>query len=182
MSAYTWRSFYNKLLHISDLNSAYGKKVSKLAFRVRFQSIVQHESQSFDDYLADFSHSSIDYDFDDQLDNCLNNKVVVGLRSDQIKTKLLEDENKSLADIVKSLRDLERVNRKSTSNKSAPTSAFSAHQVRSGTNQTRFVPGFFNLNHLSRHVFRLSNHRPITLLVYPVTIVVFQVTNLTNVL
>ena len=28
---------------IADLDSAYGKKVSKLASRVRFQSIVQHE-------------------------------------------------------------------------------------------------------------------------------------------
>ena len=31
---------------IADLDSAYGKKVSKLASRVRFQSIVQHEGVS----------------------------------------------------------------------------------------------------------------------------------------
>ena len=56
---------------ITDLDSAYGKKVSKLAFRVRFQSIVQHEGQSVDEYFADLRHSSINCGFGDQLDNRL---------------------------------------------------------------------------------------------------------------
>ena len=128
---------------ITDLDSAYGKKVSKLASRVRFQSIVQHESQSVDEYLADIRHSSIDCCFGDQLDNRLKNQFVVGLRSDQIMKKLREEEEKALSDIVKKARDLELVNRESRSSKSAPTSEFSAQQVRSGTNQTRFIPRGF---------------------------------------
>ena len=85
---------------ITDFDSAYGKKVSKLASRVRFQSIVQHEGQSVDEYLAKLRPSSIDCGFRDQLDNRLKDQFVVGLRSDQIKMKLLEDEDKALADIV----------------------------------------------------------------------------------
>ena len=111
---------------ITDLDSAYGKKVSKLASRVRFQSIVQHEGQSVNEYLADLRHSSIDCGFGNQLDNRLKDQFVVGLRSDQIKKKLLEDEEKALADIVKRARDLELVNRESTSSKPAPTSSYSA--------------------------------------------------------
>ena len=128
---------------ITDLDTEYGKKVSKLASRERFQSIVQHEDQSVDEYLADIRRSSIDCGFGDQLDNRLTDQFVVGLRSDQIKKKLFEDEDKPLADIVKKARDLELVNRESCSSKSAPTLAFSAHQVRSGTNQTRFIPRYF---------------------------------------
>ena len=76
---------------ITNLDSAYVKKVSKLASRVRFQAIVQHEGQSVDEYLAELRHSSIDCGFGDQLDNRLKDQFVVGLRSDQIKKKLLEE-------------------------------------------------------------------------------------------
>ena len=96
---------------ITDLDSAYGKKVSKLTTRVRFQSIVQHEGQSVDEFLADLRHSSIDCGYGDKLDNRFKDQFVVGLRSDQIKEKLLEDEDKALADIVKRARDLKLVNR-----------------------------------------------------------------------
>ena len=53
---------------------------------------------------------SIDCGFGDQLDNRLKDQFVVGLRFDQIKMKLLEDEDKALADIVNRARDLELVN------------------------------------------------------------------------
>ena len=45
---------------ITHLDSAYGKKVSKLASRVRFQAIVQQEGQTVNEYLAELRHSSID--------------------------------------------------------------------------------------------------------------------------
>ena len=129
---------------ITDLDSAYGKKVSKLASRVRFQSIGQHESQSVDEYLADLRHSSIDCGFGDQLDNRLKDQFVVGLRSDQIMKKLREDEEKALADIVKKARDIELVNRESSSSKSAPTSEFLAHQVRSGRKSNSIYSTWFS--------------------------------------
>ena len=94
---------------ITDLDSAYGKKVSKLASPIRFQSIVQQEGQSVDEYLADLRHSSIDCGFGDKLDNRIKDQFVVGLRSDQIRKRLLEDENKALADIVKRARNLEQI-------------------------------------------------------------------------
>ena len=67
---------------IIDLGSAYGNKVSKLASRVRLKSIVQHEGQSVNEYLADLRHSSIDCGIGDQLDNRLKDQFVVGFRSD----------------------------------------------------------------------------------------------------
>ena len=66
---------------IIDLESAFGKNELKLAFWVRFQFIVQHESQSVDAYLADLRHSSIDCGFGDQLHNCLKNQFVVSLKA-----------------------------------------------------------------------------------------------------
>ena len=50
---------------ITDLDRAYGKKVSKLASRVHLQSIVQHERKSADEYLAKLCHSLIDCGFRD---------------------------------------------------------------------------------------------------------------------
>ena len=125
---------------ITDLESAYGKSVSKLASWVRLKSIVQHKGLSVDKYLANLRHSAIDCGLGDELDSRLKDHIVVSFRSNQIKKKLLKDEDKALADIVKKARDLEQVNRKSSSSKSAPISAFSAHQVRSDTNVTRYIP------------------------------------------
>ena len=50
---------------ITNIDSEYGKKVTKFASRVRFQSIVQHEGQSVDEYLAKLRHSSIGCGFGD---------------------------------------------------------------------------------------------------------------------
>ena len=124
---------------ITDLDSAYGKKVSKLESRVRSQSIVQHIGQSEDEFFANLRHSSINYGFGNLLDIRFTDQFLVGLKSNQIKKKLLEDEDKAVADIVKKARYLEQVNRESSSSKSALTLAFLAIQVRSGTNQTRFI-------------------------------------------
>ena len=43
----------------------------------------------------------MDCGFENQLDNCLKDQFVVGLKFDQIKKKLLEDEDRALADIIK---------------------------------------------------------------------------------
>ena len=64
----------------------------------------------------------------DQLDNRLKDQFVIGLRSDHIKKKLLEDEDKDLADILKRARALELVNREHSSSKT--TSHAAAQQVR----------------------------------------------------
>ena len=59
---------------ITDLDSASGKKVSKLTSGIRFPSFVQHESQSVDEHLAELRHLSIDCGFSDQLNNRLKDK------------------------------------------------------------------------------------------------------------
>ena len=113
---------------IEDLDKAYGKKVSKMASRVRFGTVSQHEGQNIDEFIVELRHASMDCGFGDQLDNRLKDQFVIGLRSDQIKTKLLEDEDKDLADILMKARALELVDREHTSSKSASHSA--AQHVR----------------------------------------------------
>ena len=88
-----------------------------MASRVRFGTVSQHESQSIDEFIAELRHASMDCGFRDQLDNRLKDQVVIGLRSDHIKKKLLEDEDKDLADILKRARALELVDREHSSSK-----------------------------------------------------------------
>ena len=76
-----------------DLGSAYGQKVSKLASRVGFYYIVQHEGQSVDEYLANLTHLSIDCGLCDQQENSFKNQFVVGLTLNKINNKILETKN-----------------------------------------------------------------------------------------
>ena len=101
------------------VDSSYGKKVSKLNSRVHFQLIFKLEGQSVDEYLAELPHDSIDCGFGDQLDNRLKDQFVIVLKSEQIKNKLLGNEDKSLTDTVKRSRDLKLVNNESVSSKPA---------------------------------------------------------------
>ena len=71
----------------------------------------------------------MDCGFGDQLNNRLKDQFVIGVRSDHIKKKLLEDEDKDLADILKRARALELVDREHSSTKT--TSHPAAQQVRS---------------------------------------------------
>ena len=45
---------------IEDLDKTYGKRVSKMASRVRFGTISQLEGQSIDEFIADLRHASMD--------------------------------------------------------------------------------------------------------------------------
>ena len=45
---------------IEDLDKAYGRKVSKMASRVRFGTLSQHEGQSIDELIAELRHASMD--------------------------------------------------------------------------------------------------------------------------
>ena len=91
---------------IEDLDKAYGRKVSKMATRVRFRAISQHETQSIDEFIAELRHASMDCGFGDQIDSRLKDHLVIGFRSDHIKKQLLEDD-RDLADILKKARALE---------------------------------------------------------------------------
>ena len=113
---------------IKDLDKVYGKKVSKMASRVRFGTVFQHEGQDIDEFIAELRHASMDCGFGDQLDNRLKDQFVIGLRSDHINKKLLEDEDIDLACILKKARALELVDREHSSSKSATHSV--AQHVR----------------------------------------------------
>ena len=69
----------------------------------------------------------MDCDVGDQLDNRLKDHFVIGLRSDHIKEKLLEDEDRDLADLKKA-RALVLVDREHSLSKAGSHSA--AQHVR----------------------------------------------------
>ena len=50
---------------IEDLDKAYGREVSKMAFRVRFGTVSQHEGQNINKFIAELRHASMDYGFGD---------------------------------------------------------------------------------------------------------------------
>ena len=77
--------FSNKLIDVTydalieDLDKAQGRKVSKMASRVRFGTVSQHEGQSIDEFIAELRHASMDCGFGDQFDNRLEDQFVIGL-------------------------------------------------------------------------------------------------------
>ena len=121
---------------IEDLDKAYGNKVSKMASRLRFGTVSQYEGQSIDEFIAELRHSALDSGFGDQLENRLKDQFVIGLRSDHIKKKLFEDEDKDLADILKKARALELVDREHSSSKSMLTHSDTKH-IRTSRSQQR---------------------------------------------
>ena len=127
---------YNAL--IEDLDKAYGRKVSKMGSRVPLGTVSQHEGQSIDEFIAELRHASMDCGFGDQLDNRQTDQFVIGLRSDHIKKKLLEDEDKDLGDILKRARALELVDREHSSSKSSYHAA--AQHVRTSRPPQRNEP------------------------------------------
>ena len=122
---------------MADLDSAYGKKVSKLASKVRFHACSQHEGQSVNEYLAELRHAAIDCAFGTHLESRLKEQFVVGLKAENIKKRFLEDEDKAIAEIVKKAQDLELVNRKTSSSKPATASSSFIYKVRLGTTESQ---------------------------------------------
>ena len=115
------------------------EKISKMASRVRFGTISQHEGESIDEFIAEIRHASMDCGFGDQLENRLKDQFVIGLRSDHIKKKLLEDEGRDLADILKKARALELVDREHSSSKSISNHTDSQHVQTSRSPQRHEV-------------------------------------------
>ena len=70
---------------IEDIDKACGKKISKMAFRVRLQTLSQHKGESIEEFIAKLRHASNDCGFGDQHESRLKNQVVIGLRFDHIK-------------------------------------------------------------------------------------------------
>ena len=127
-------NFPNKLIDVTydalieNLDKTYGRKFSKMACRVRFGTVSQHESQSSDEFIGELRHTSMDCGFGEQLDNRRKDQFFINLLSDHIKNKLLEEEDRDLANILKKARALELVDRERSSSKS--TSHSSAQHVR----------------------------------------------------
>ena len=131
--------------------------MSKLASRIQFQSIVQHEDQSVDEYLADLRHSSINCGFVDELDNRLKDQFVV---SGQIKSRRSFSTKTKHSPTSLRMPVTQTCQSKVTSSKSAFISLLSANQVRSNINQTRFIPPSFQ--HGSSQSTRFQTQRSLT--------------------
>ena len=89
-----------------------------MAYRVRFGTVSKQDGKSIDEMIAELWHASMDVGFGDQFEGRLKHQFVIGLRSDYIKKKLFENEDRDLADIIKKARALELMDREHSSSKS----------------------------------------------------------------
>ena len=69
--------------------------------------------------IAELLHAFMKRGIGDQFDNRVKDQFVIGLRTDHIKNKLFEDEDKDLGDILKRTRALKLVDRENSSSKSS---------------------------------------------------------------
>ena len=103
---------YKKL--IDQLRAHYGKKSTSLTARNEFAKIRQREGQSIDEFAAALRSGSLLCKFAaTELDNRLRDQLVIGLRDEAIRKRLMEKEDATCADVIKFAGDLERVSRES---------------------------------------------------------------------
>ena len=96
---------------IKDLEAQYGTKSSRSAARVQLARVSQHEGQTIDEFLAELRKASQECEFGGQLEDRLRDQLLVGIRSDAIRKRLLEHELDSLSDVTKRARDMELIER-----------------------------------------------------------------------
>ena len=96
---------------IKDLEAQYGTKSSRSAARVQFARVSQHEGQTIDEFIAELRKASQECEFGMQLEDRLRDQLLVGIRSDAIRKRLLEHERDSLSDVTKRARDMELIER-----------------------------------------------------------------------
>ena len=103
---------YKNLLE--QLRAHYGKKTAMLAARNDFAYVRQKDGQSVEDFAAALRAASLLCKYGADLDVRLRDQLVIGLREDSIRKRLMEaDENISFADALKRAADLERISRES---------------------------------------------------------------------
>lgn len=100
---------FDKLL--DQLRALYGEKTTQLAARHEFSRVVQKESQTVEEFAAVLRTASLYCYFGAELNGRLRDQLMVGLRSEQIRKRIMERDGITFADALKLAADLERITR-----------------------------------------------------------------------
>ena len=100
---------YKRLLE--QLQAHFGAKTTQLAARHEFGRLSQKKSQSIDDYAASLRTASVQCGFGADLDVRLRDQLLLGLKSEVIRKRIMERDGISFADALKLASDLERITR-----------------------------------------------------------------------
>ena len=98
---------------VEQLQAHYGKMSTSLAARNEFAKIQQKDGQSIDEFSAALRFASLLCKFACDLDMRLRNELLICLRDEAIRKRLMEKDDASFADVIKIAGDLERVSRES---------------------------------------------------------------------
>lgn len=92
-----------------QLIAHFGEKTTHLAARHEFSRVVQKESQSVDEFAAILRRSSLYCQFGADLDDCLRDQLLVGLRSESIRMRIMKRDNITFDDALKLAAHLKRI-------------------------------------------------------------------------
>ena len=121
---------FKKLLE--QLQAHFGAKTTQLAARHQFGHLSQKGSQSVDDYSASLRTASVQCGFGADLDVCLRDQLLLGLKSEAIRKRIIERDGISFADALKLASDLERITREAKLSSKAEASV---SMVRNSTSK-----------------------------------------------
>ena len=115
---------------IDQLRAHYGVRTTQLAARHEFSHVTQKDSQTVDEFAAALRTASLYCEFGAELDGRLRDQLLVGLRSEPIRKRIMERDHISFADALKLAADFERITREA---KLGATSEASVSQVKAST-------------------------------------------------
>lgn len=111
-----------------QLRSHFGVKTTVLAARHEFSHVVQRESQTVDEFAAALRTSSLHCNFGNELDGRHRDQLIVGLRSEAVRKRIMEREDITFADALKLAAVLERITREAKLGSSGETSVSRVRQ------------------------------------------------------
>ena len=96
---------------VDQLRTHYGEKTTQLAARHEFCRVMQKDGQTVDEFAAALRTASLHCQFGAELDGRLRDQLLVGLRSEPIRKRIMERDSITFADALKLAGDLERISR-----------------------------------------------------------------------
>ena len=86
---------------IDQLRAHYGERTTQLAARHEFCHVLQKDGQTVDEFAAALRTASLYCEFGAELDGRLRDQLLVGLRSEPIRKRIMERDAITFADALK---------------------------------------------------------------------------------
>lgn len=114
--------------------------------RYRFNKMVQEECESFNDFLTKIQSQSNKCEFGDAHDSLIIDKIIVGVRNDLVREKLLSDADLTLGRAIQVCRENELASEKPQMNESSETNAIIAANTTTKSDSVTFnTEKFYNV-------------------------------------